>query len=195
MGFFHGPFLFSRKEFPKIFTDTHIYYHACNFNDISRRRLGFHGHFSRFFYGDLSSSTDRSLKIFTQKKKSREKKHCSRCMEYHGTRQLRSRGRGWFLKKSRKTRAWKPRQKSVASLRSAVSRSCSRSSSNTAFWGMVHTNRVWQWDSTPPTAPRRKSLSQRFRKRGLETRSWKMHKFAQEYWGRVEVKRTVKVKS
>ena len=34
---------------------------------FSRRRLCFHGHFSRFFHGDLSTFTDRNLKTLTHK--------------------------------------------------------------------------------------------------------------------------------
>ena len=41
MGFFTGTFQFSRKEFPKIFTFTQIYFHACDFKDIFTQTFRF----------------------------------------------------------------------------------------------------------------------------------------------------------
>ena len=77
-GFFSRAFFsFHGRNFQKISrTLKSIFTHVIS-KIFSRRRLGFHGHFSRFFHGDLSTFTDRSLKISTHGKKySREKKKC-----------------------------------------------------------------------------------------------------------------------
>ena len=70
-----GTFLFSRKEFPKIFTYTHIYFHACNFNDIFTQTFRFSRAlfkiFSRgpqHFHGQKPKNFHAEKKKFTGKK-------------------------------------------------------------------------------------------------------------------------------
>ena len=89
-GFFTGTFQFSRKEFSKNFTYTHIYFHACDFKDIftqtfrfsralfkifSRRPEHFHGQKPKNFHAEKNNFHGEKKKHWW-KNQNKDNVHC-----------------------------------------------------------------------------------------------------------------------